>query len=354
MPCRTLLIITMIAFLFFTSAAEAQLENSMQFKLEALDMGYLKMGRAQNVYAEGEIRKGTAKQLFDFANTHSLKPGATVYLNSNGGDVIEAIRLARVIESLGFNTGIGIKDRSAKAYCLSACAVAYLGGIFRYVWNENQIYGVHRFFDSSDKSSKDDLEISQIISSEILKLIEDKNIDPKLFQIMAAAGRDEMIILQKNELHSLNVVNNGAPPPTWEMLEDGDGVYLLGTSADVRGTQQIYFDCDKKLGLVVTAAFESADANHVLKYYSDSRGLLLDGKQVELSVTADSENRMIRAYASIPSPLKEKLLNTTKIGFYMSPQNREIFAGFEIKHTPQSKTFLRSVISSCDAKALQK
>jgi len=97
------------------------------------------------VFAGGLITPDTATEFERFAQAHHLR-GATMVLDSNGGSVLGALALGRVIRNLGLITTVGKpvaltstekNDARAKlstrATCESMCTFVLLAGVKRYV-----------------------------------------------------------------------------------------------------------------------------------------------------------------------------------------------------------------------------
>ena len=91
--------------------------------------------------AEGQIQSGEAARLKTQVQKAMSQLGgiSEVWFNSPGGDSEEGQAMGRVLRSLGVPTRI----RSG-AFCVSACSVAFLGGVFRTVENGGT-YAVHMF-----------------------------------------------------------------------------------------------------------------------------------------------------------------------------------------------------------------
>jgi hypothetical protein len=93
------------------------------------------------VVAEGQIKAGESQRIKAQVQRAIAQPGGIheIWLNSPGGDSEEGQAMGRVIRGLGVPTRI----RSG-AFCVSACSVAFLGGVFRAV-ESGGAYTVHMF-----------------------------------------------------------------------------------------------------------------------------------------------------------------------------------------------------------------
>jgi hypothetical protein len=120
------------------------------------------------IYANGPFTSGTAKEFASFIESKRISAGAVVIFNSPGGLVSEALELGRAIRAAGFDTEVGVQERTAssRGECYSACTLAFLGGVNRTIPSE-AVFGVHRFSTDTVLSSKEALDFGQIQMSEI-------------------------------------------------------------------------------------------------------------------------------------------------------------------------------------------
>jgi len=131
------------------------------------------------VSAVGVISEATVREFEQFARTKDLR-GATLVLDSEGGSVLAALSIGRVIRGLDMTTSVGRTNvlpatdggtpratLSPKASCESMCAFLLLGGARRYVPPEARVL-VHQIWLGS--KSKRALEASY--SAEELGLVQ--------------------------------------------------------------------------------------------------------------------------------------------------------------------------------------
>ena len=69
-----------------------------------------------------------------------------VFLNSEGGDLLAGLALGRLFKERKLDTRV-----MAKAKCLSACALAFLGGVSRYIADDVDSFGFHRQYRIKNK-----------------------------------------------------------------------------------------------------------------------------------------------------------------------------------------------------------
>jgi hypothetical protein len=106
------------------------------------------------VVAEGQIQSGESLRVKAQIQRAMAQPGGVyeIWLNSPGGDSEEGQAMGRTIRSLGVPTRIRSGD-----FCVSACSVAFLGGVFRTV-ETGGTYTVHMFSNFSGYESNQALQ----------------------------------------------------------------------------------------------------------------------------------------------------------------------------------------------------
>jgi hypothetical protein len=139
----------------------ALLATFATFPAEAMQFSMLQGSNGQKiVLAQGEIVAGDAGKLVRALHRASVdKHGTrTVWLNSPGGSVIDAMNMADVINAVGVTTVV-----PARAMCASACAsVVFVAGKYRTVEKGGQLM-IHSCFDARNGQKMDqcDAVISQ-------------------------------------------------------------------------------------------------------------------------------------------------------------------------------------------------
>jgi hypothetical protein len=99
------------------------------------------------IFAEGQFEPGTVKLFEEFVQQNGLTDSAassvTVVLDSPGGTLGSGIGLGVRIRKFGFNTAVGFTTGGSFAVepgrCLSACAIAFLGGKQRSLSPKDQL-----------------------------------------------------------------------------------------------------------------------------------------------------------------------------------------------------------------------
>jgi hypothetical protein len=112
---------------------------------------------------------------------------------------VAGMELGRVIRKYRLRTDVGTKKPSSErgarevvpGYCYSACALAYLGGSFRFLMKDSR-YGVHRF--AFENPAPQHADLAQIVSAAIVEYIRSMDVDTKLFSLSVVAGKDSVIL----------------------------------------------------------------------------------------------------------------------------------------------------------------
>lgn len=206
------------------------------------------IGIAWIIFAHGEITEGTTERLRRFLDDHRVPPDSTIYFDSPGGLVGEAMKLGRLIRARGLSTAIGLPG-GEPGECLSACALTFLGGVWRFNGSKS-IYGVHRFFNPRPSAAAAD--VAQVLSGEIVNYIREMGVDLRLFERMTLAGRNRILLLSLAEQLKLNVVTQGVGPTTWTIESVADTMYLRGARLTQRGMNKFLIICqpDRRIGLM--------------------------------------------------------------------------------------------------------
>lgn len=325
--------------LFCTSMTAAN-ANPMSFTLERTDARSVGLDLFQIIFADGEITAQTGKQFREWAAANQLIPGATVYFNSPGGSVVGGLQLGQAIRDLGFETDVG-RPKSQPGYCLSACAYAYLGGVFRYM-SDDAIYGVHRFY---GQITGDD---AQIMSGIISGYIEKMGAKPALFQLMTIKGQDEILPIPVDVLTELNVVNNGVASTVWDIQNvDEVGFYLRGTTVTNRGEHKMLFTCHDR-SLYGLPMLSSPDPELVVRN-TGKINWIVDGQWLlplpSGAGLPEAEPDRVSTSIIIPPALYRLIANAKSVGFAWQNINGKIYSGFEISlenGSSKLKTFART------------
>lgn len=168
-----------------------------------------------NIDLDGEISSGDAAQVSKIHNAYKKyitekKCDSTLStlwfrLNSNGGEVREAIAIGRFLRDADFRT-IVAKNSS----CLSSCVFIFIGGNTRVSFGQ---IGIHRPYFSDlqgTPTAKQIRELRDRNNQNTKKYLDDMDVAGSLFDAMQAIPPESMKILSESELTSFRIVGEDA------------------------------------------------------------------------------------------------------------------------------------------------
>lgn len=121
--------------------------------------------KGYGVLVSGEIKKGDVAKLALFLLDNTNTNLSTVFLNSSGGDVLEALVIGEMMRE---NFSATVVPESAM--CFSACTILWAAGVDRYLGGRNSKLGFHRL---SFKRREIDVRKSQAVTSSVSQLVAD-------------------------------------------------------------------------------------------------------------------------------------------------------------------------------------
>jgi hypothetical protein len=130
---------------------------------------------------------------------------ATIEFDSPGGSLIGGMVLGRAIREYGFTTRV-----SQGRECSSACVIAFLGGVSRYVSGDGKL-GVHQFAsqpaiehpDSPQFTGKDAI-VDQDLVGQLLDYVKEMGVDADVVAIASRTPPSDIHWLTKEEIVSTN------------------------------------------------------------------------------------------------------------------------------------------------------
>lgn len=160
----------------------------------------------------GEFEMGD--DLSRFTSIVATTSPSFVMLSSPGGAIYKAMELGRLIRQHGLPT-IALKPSD----CVSACVLAFMGGIERYA--EPGVIGVHRasFAKEAAIGGQEATAAIQQITADIMTYISAMGADPSLLQVAYNYDSADMRYLSKSEMKRYRVTTIdeiGKPPETVE------------------------------------------------------------------------------------------------------------------------------------------
>lgn len=260
---------TIITFAIFAGAAftiNAADTDVMKITVWKPGLGSIAMNINNYTFQlDGPIDAGAASRLRFRLEAIKGSP-VTYWLNSPGGRMAVSMELGRIIRKTGISTNIGKfageENHSAPGGCYSSCALAFLGGRYRYLESGSE-YGVHRF--SRITTTSQDLDDAQIASARVSAYIREMDVDPTLFDLMVRTSKDQIYVLTKKQLTDLNVINNGRLRPKWTIEAFDNTMYLRGLQETVWGNGKALFICGRGVILNSFAPVTNEQADSMMR-----------------------------------------------------------------------------------------
>jgi hypothetical protein len=278
-----------------------------------------------SLFASGVIDTNAPSRFEAFVKANNIPSGSLLNFDSPGGNLLAGLELGKEIRADGLDTDVAAENgidkyglaESKPSLCASACTLAFLGGRFRYV-DDKSIYAVHRFYFVGNVVDGSD--VAQEVSAAIVQYIRDMGVDPQFFTLMTQAGRSQVLIPTRQQLLSLNIVNNGADKPVWTIASIPQGIYLKGEEQTIWGDNKLLFLCAGRGRLLLTAIFPTRGReNSISEEKAD--GILLDGDVVRIPqtvrVTKMFNGGNVIAALILSRTLVSKLLSSHTVGFSM-------------------------------------
>ena len=168
------------------------------------------------IYFDGTITKGSANK---FKEVLEYSEGPSVYLNSPGGDLQEALEIGRLIRTAGKQTDLGSlagvdtfegttwdgsnrpMEFPKKGKCESACAYAYMGGEERRLGSGK--LGLHRFYSTERGLTSDE---AQFLSGLLVEYMVEMGVDARLFLAASREGAEGMYYVSEAEALEYEIV----------------------------------------------------------------------------------------------------------------------------------------------------
>ena len=312
-----------------------------------------------DIYLSGEIDNDTpANMLGIIAAQEAFGRSIRVTFNSPGGNLLAGMQVGRILRdaaaavSIGTyakNPKTGLTDPSSPGVCLSACALAFLGGTNRWI-PEGSVYGVHRFH-SPTGSKSSDLDTAQIISAAIGNYIREMGVAPALFDLMVQAGAKDIYPLNTKQLADLNVVNNGRSAAEW-VLDVADGVtYLRGSQMTYYGLGKSVFACADRGFVVYGAHYTAGDKAPFITKGGWYHSLFVDDEIIPLGKPSSlaNDNGTVKAAFLLEPALSARIANASrKVGHAMQlSREAPTFVGYNIDLPDEGRRKLKTFLTNC-------
>ncbi|QPM90070.1 COG3904 family protein [Pseudooceanicola algae] len=148
--------------------------------------------------AEGDAERIAAQLTERLQPETAAQAPDTLFLNSPGGAVAEALQLGRVIRDAGLSTDMGARD-----ICLSACPYLLASGVTRSADTGARI-GVHQHYFGENTllpafTAVKDIQRGQ---GQVMRYLQDMGVDPMLMSHGLLTPPDQIYLLSRDELET--------------------------------------------------------------------------------------------------------------------------------------------------------
>jgi hypothetical protein len=287
------------------------------------------------IFGEGEIELDSGEKLQRFLAENNVPLCSRLSLHSGGGSLIGGMNLGRVIRDHRLHVMVGRRGRRTEyytetepGYCMSAAALAFLGGEFRWVGEKNQ-FGVHRF--TLGEYGEKAFNTAQTLSATIIEYIRSMDVNTELFTIASEVDASDILALPESTLQRLNVVNNGITAVKWSIESLDEALYLRGSQDTMFGSNKFLIVFPPNRNPYIHIIFTGgANADSVMQMPTDR--LEIDGEYFdmeELRIDRTNSDGMINAMYKIDESMMNRLARATKVGMlFQWTSEAPIFFGF--------------------------
>jgi len=213
--------------------------------------------------------------------------------------------------------------------CMSACAIAFLGGEYRFVSGKSE-YGVHRF--ALNDAGPRQVDQAQQMSATVVEYIRAMSVDTELFTLASEIPSDDMLFIPKGTLNRLNVTNNGFKRPKWTIESIEGALYLKGERETIYGINKylvIFPARDNAYIHIIFDGGQNADAAMMM----ESDRLVFDKELFpasEIRVSRVNDDGRINAMYVLTPELLEKMLKARTVGLCLQfAADAPLFLGFD-------------------------
>jgi len=185
-----------------------------------------------------EAKRKNTEEYKKWVKKYGAQEGAariTLYLNSLGGDVVEAIKIGRAVRDLLLNTHTGLDTSSAdfkELKCMSACFFIWISGVDRRASPGDKTLGIHRLY--FEKNHYKGLTSKQAeikyknLKNKAVTFLKEMGVSEKYADKMFAVPSNDVYILSEKEVDDLE----GMVPYYEELLFSRCGAFTKHEKKD--------------------------------------------------------------------------------------------------------------------------
>jgi hypothetical protein len=347
--------VAVVLMTLFT-ASKAFSQTQMQFTTSPPDrsMNAPTGVHAWRIYASGPIDEDADKRLEEVIQRNSIPYHSDIFLHSDGGSLVGGMKLGKVMRKHLLHSNVGQLDLSSKyqgspkaGNCYSACAMAYLGGEYRFLMT-GSVYGIHRFY--LDKQTRQDADLAQMMSAVVVEYIRSMDVNTEIFTLASRAGRDEIVTPSQDVLVHLNVVNNGTKPAKWSIESVPHGIYLKGEQQTPNGINKFLIACAPGEPVSLYAIFDvGMNVEDATNFNAET--LMIDSTKISLAGRRErmkSVNGKINLSYSVDATILDAISKAKTVGILLQPTTEAaINLGFESMPFDEGRAKLPGFLQVC-------
>ena len=347
--------VAIVLMVLFT-ASNAFSQTQMQFTVFPPDRptSALMGSHAWRIYASGLIDEDADRRLEEVIYVNNIPNHSDIFLNSGGGSLVGGMKLGKVMRKYLLHSNVGQLELSSKyqgspkaGNCYSACAMAYLGGEYRFLMT-GSVYGIHQFY--LDKQTKRDVDLAQMVSALVVEYIRSMDVSTELFTLASSAGRDEIVAPSQEVLVRLNVVNNGAKPTKWTIESIPDGIYLKGEQQTGNGTNKFMITCAPGEPVGLYAIFDAGmNIEDAMNFNAET--LIINSTKISLAGRRERRktvNGKINVSYSVDATILNAISKAKTVGILLQPTTEAAaYLGFESMPFDEGRAKLPGFLQVC-------
>lgn len=314
-------------------------------------------GGFRHLNAYGPIVYGDAGRFLDLIKSAEVPPRTTVYINSKGGNVEEAIKLGCVIRNYSLETSIGtyvlapnaaneaIINRDLKpGRCFSSATLMFAGGRLRH-FPDGARFGVHRF--AYKNPTPEHIEKSQELSADIAHYLHMMGVSLGFLSLSAAVPSNELREIPVDRLLEHRMVTGGITDVTWgtEILDEV--IYVRGTRESIFGIHKVMLGHVRGSGFKFFAVVEAQGRQRELCDFSLVE-IVVNGEQIRIDIssrcTREATDIDVILMCDITDEEASLLAHSTSFGVQVRfSKDAEVFLGISAMNTQGGGEKLRAL-----------
>jgi hypothetical protein len=305
------------------------------------------------IFGDGDFTADTPAALRAFLARSTYTPDTIVYLNSLGGDLGAGIEVGKILREAHLNTGVArntrdpdqagsidlhVNSRIYPGYCISACTLAFLGGVSRHV-ETGATYAVHQVSMNCVDRRKaraqfpwitvpnvtycpelnEALSMVQIANGAVVEYVRSMGADPIFLNEMAKAGPNTINALTEEQLNAYRI-NFTMKTESWSYETDAQGQFFLRhTQGDEWKEDRVELFCDRTgsprlfMWMVhdTRRSTGRADPRHIVDLASHGLSVSWQLGPAKGEGIADTRSVMLQPYEIIAPPTVTEFDNVT-------------------------------------------